>query len=451
MKIIQVLWSALMGENAVVFTIFSMSFSCIEIYLYSLIISALLDIKLTYKKQLLFILGIVLVSTLSPMFIPSPYYSFINFTFSVLLSMLFFKVSIVKATLPNVLFYFINFVFGMIWLIFFMFVFNCSLSNLQQVLLYRIIMSIAIYLSYYLFYKICLKYSLTINLLDKLKSHKVLIVNITIGLAALILQLIIVNLYIDYIPLALTIFSSILLLAYFLVSIFSLYRTNKLEITTQLLEEEKLYNKTLTTLHDNIRGFKHDFNNIVQALGGYISTNNMEALKIYYKDLLEDCQVNNNLSALNPDIINNPAIYSLLTDKYYKAENLNIKFNLEVFDDLSTLNIKPYELARILGILLDNAIEASSKTNEKIINITFRKDKKVNRNLIIIENSYENKDVNVDKIFEKGYTSKTTEDKNSHGLGLWEIRKYLRKHTTLNLYTTKNENFFKQQFEIYND
>ncbi len=45
------------------------------------------------------------------------------------------------------------------------------------------------------------------------------------------------------------------------------------------LEEIKLYNKTLTILHDNIRSFKHDFANIITGIGGYIHTNDMEGLK----------------------------------------------------------------------------------------------------------------------------------------------------------------------------
>ena len=110
-----------------------------------------------------------------------------------------------------------------------------------------------------------------------------------------------------------------------------------------------------------------------------------------------------------------------------------------------------YELTRILGILLDNAIEASFECENKLVNITFRKDKKANSNLIIIQNTYANKDINIDRIFEKGYTSKQdTEDDKAHGLGLWEVRKYLKKNTNLDLYTTKNDTFFIQQFEIYN-
>lgn len=35
------------------------------------------------------------------------------------------------------------------------------------------------------------------------------------------------------------------------------------------------------------------------------------------------------------------------------------------------------------------------------------------------------------------------------GLGLWEIRQILKKHNNLNLYTSKDDEFFKQQLEIY--
>ena len=46
--------------------------------------------------------------------------------------------------------------------------------------------------------------------------------------------------------------------------------------------------------------------------------------------------------------------------------------------------MKIYEFTRVLGILLDNAIEACSECNEKILNILFRNEYHKNRNIIII-------------------------------------------------------------------
>ena len=186
--------------------------------------------------------------------------------------------------------------------------------------------------------------------------------------------------------------------------------------------------------------------------GGYLSTDNIEGLRLYYKDLLEDCQINNNLSVLNPELINNPAIYSLLCDKYCKSEELGIKMNIEVLMDLSDLKIKMYELTRIFGILLDNAIEAAAQCDNKSINIIFRKDKKYNKDLFIIQNTYTNKNVNISKIYEKGYTTKieNNEKDKTHGLGLWEVKKYLKRNSNLNLDTIKTNEYFTQQFEIFN-
>lgn len=226
-------------------------------------------------------------------------------------------------------------------------------------------------------------------------------------------------------------------------------KTKKLKSTIKLLELEKLQNKNLLTLNDNLRGFKHDFNNIIQVIGGYISTNNMSALKTYYKYLLVDCQCTNTLSTLSLDLINNPTIYTLLTNKYYGAFDNNVTMDFEVLADLSNLNINDYELSRILGILLDNAIEASKAANEKHIHVLFKSEIKNNRVVILIENTYLDKNIDLEKIFEKGYTSKSNVCKN-HGLGLWEVKKYLNRRKNLNLYTSQTDDYFRQQLEIYN-
>lgn len=194
---------------------------------------------------------------------------------------------------------------------------------------------------------------------------------------------------------------------------------------------------------DETRAFKHDFHNIIQAIGGYIWTNDIEGLRKYYQEVSGDCNNTNNLSKLNPTLINNPAIYNILADKYYRAANHNIQINLDIMLDLNELNIKIYELTRILGILLDNAIEASKECTEKNINIHFKQDKY--KQILVIENTYSDKQLSIEKIFEKNYTTKP----NNTGLGLWEVRKILSKNSNLNLHTSKNNDYFSQQLEIY--
>lgn len=451
MEILQTFCATLVGESNVLSYIVSLLFSSVEIYLYVLILSVLSKTYISIPRKTIYVISLLVFSAVGQVFISSPYYSFFNLTLMFLLSILVLNIPILKSFVSIICFYFISFFFGIIYLGIYTTMFSCSSDDFQNILIYKVVFSVSIDITLYLVYLSFKKYNINLNFLDGLKQYSLLIFNLFLGFVTIVLQLLIAYLYFDCIPLPLNIFSSVILLFYFSTSIYSLYRTKNLETTTKLLEAEKLYNKNLSALHDNIRGFKHDFNNIVQAIGGYLSTDNISALKTYYKDLLADCQINNNLSVLNPEIINNPVIYSLLTDKYYKSTAVDVKIDFDILDDLSCLNINSYEFSRILGILLDNSIEASSKSKEKIVHVTFKKDKKVNRNLIIIENTYANKDVNIDKIFEKGYTSKNNVDKHSHGLGLWEVRKYLKKRDNLNLHTTKNDTYFIQQFEIYNN
>ena len=451
MEILQTIWNVLTTENERISNIIICPFIFIELYLYMKVFTTLLQINYSKNKAVIYIILSSLIAIINILFIPYPYYTFVNVLACPILVFLIFKLNILQSILCEVVVYFSLFLIVTPLVLIYSSITKISSSLVTSIPIHRLIYSFFFYASTYLFCFLCKKYNLNISRLGKIKRlfTPTLITNLVIGTIAIALQCYMEFIYIDYMPIYLVITSILVLIAYFIISIVSLFRTSKLEVTTEKLEEEKLYNQTLGLLYDNIRGFKHDFNNIVQGIGGYISTNNMEGLKEYYSEILDDCQRVNNLSLLSPEVINNPALYSLLTSKYHVASELGIKVNLEVFMDLSTINMKIYELTRILGILIDNAIEAAKDSEEKIINITFRNDIKANKQLFVVENTYSNKEVNIDKIFEKGNTSKTSNDSKNHGLGLWEVRNMVKKRKNLNLYTTKNEKYFKQQFEIF--
>lgn len=279
------------------------------------------------------------------------------------------------------------------------------------------------------------------------KKAKILCVaGFFLALTIIILQTFIITFF-NYIPsLFVRVTILIALCCFFFTILFTIHKSIKLEDALQYLEETNLYNTALKTSHDSIKAFKHDFSNIMQAIGGYIASNDMEGLKVYYSQLLEDCQILNNLDTLNPTVINDPAIFRLLSLKYYRATELGITFNINIFLNLHELNMKIYEFSRILGILLDNAIEAASECEKKIINVEIRKDTSRNRQLLIVENTCCQKNIDLERIFKKGVSSKA---KNT-GFGLWKIRQILNKNSNLNLYTSQDGDWFKQQLELYN-
>lgn len=242
-----------------------------------------------------------------------------------------------------------------------------------------------------------------------------------------------------------TIISCFIIFLFTFNSIFIIFIISKLDNMNLKFNRLNEKNLSMQEFQDKIRAFKHDFANILQGMNGYITNNDLDGLKKYYSQFIEDTYDLNSLSTLSSDNINNPAIYSVLSQKYYKATSLNITVNFEIMLDLDTLNMKIYEFTRILGILMDNAIEAAKECENKTINISFLENKKKKMQILIIQNTYKNKHIDTSKIFEKGFSTKP----NNTGLGLWEIRQILNKYKNLNLFTTKDNNFFTQQLEIY--
>ena len=450
MEIIQNIWTALTTPNEWIFNILSIPLSFLENTVMMLLFITILNIETTKKQRYLYVIIISIYSILSLVFIPKPYGTYINIIIGIFITSFTLKTNIFKAIIAEIIPFIVTAsletIFGRLFLI----IFRQPYEYAVSIPIYRLSMVLIIYTSIFIIYKIIKYYKFHIILSENFdnKTKVLLILNSIVGLVTLGIQFYLMAFYYDKLPIFIILLTTLSFLSYFFISIYSLIKTTKLEITKRNLQEAQLYNKSLKILHDNLRAFRHDFSNIVQAIGGYAESKDFDGLKKYYSQLLEDCQHVNNLETLNPDLIDNPAIYSILASKYHKADELGIKINLEILIDLNTINIKIYEFTRILGILLDNAIEASNKCEEKVINVQFSQNDKTKKQIVTIQNTYINKDVDIEKIYEKGYTSKE-DNLEEHGLGLWEVRKILKKHNNLNLFTTKNEKYFTQQLEIF--
>lgn len=447
MNILNNLWLAISTPNEELVKIVCVFLLFIEAPLSFSLINNVFNLSCTKKQKYLYILVVSIVGTLASFILSWPYNIVLNYLTAFLILYFVMKLSFVKSFIatifPSIVFNLIGYLLANPYLD----LLNITYEENNTIAIYRIPFVLLTY-SIVLIFNLIIKYrKFTINILEDFdkKSKSIIIFNFIFGFICIFLQGILSVKYIDILPIEFTFFNFICLLIYFVLSFFSLAKVMSLSTTTKKLESAEEYNKTLHILHDNVRGFKHDFDNIVTTIGGYIKTNDMEGLEKYYSQLQEDCSKVNNLYILNPDIINNPGIYNLLTTKYSEAEENGIKVNLTFLLDLNELHMKIYEFARILGILLDNAIDAASECDEKVLNIFFRNEARNNRNIILIENTYKDKDVDLNQIFNKGITGK----ENHTGLGLWEIRQLLKKNNNVNLYTNKNEKYFTQQLEIY--
>ena len=438
MNLIQIL----MTPNVVINNILICIFGFLEIFLYEKFFTNLLKIRPSKKQSYTYILIASIIAIITNLFVKNPFSYLINLISFFIFMHFLFKQNIRNSCIAMVSTYisiFISVVLAQTILNEFM---KINYIDMVTIPLYHIITSLLIYTVFSL---ICILLKKRKKISDYLQpSLKVtVIINLILGISVIFINSYIISIYHFNFSATVKVIMILSLLVYFVFSMYSILRTNKLEQTAKDLETEKIYNKNLSILHDNIRCFKHDFNNIVQVIGGYIDLNDMNGLNKYYQSLLKECKLNNNLNLLNPQTINNPSIYSLLNNKYYQALQYGITMNFEIFSDLSIINFNIYEFTRILGILLDNAIEAAKETTEKIIEIQFKSDSK--KQLFIIENSCADNNISTTKIFEKGYSTK----KNNSGIGLWKVHNILSKNTNIDLFTTVKNNKFKQELSVF--
>jgi two-component system sensor histidine kinase AgrC len=236
------------------------------------------------------------------------------------------------------------------------------------------------------------------------------------------------------------IFNVFIVLCYFVFSIYNLNTNFKLESKSQELEYQMFYNKTLEALTTDLRKSKHNYNNTLAVISGYIQTKKWTELSAYMKEILNETSKG---TALNMTFLNikNAAILGLMTTKTQDAQDKGVDLKTVIEDEITEVNMKISELCEILGILFDNAIEAAASSDDKAVSITMKNSDGELR--IIIENSVKEMP-NINKIFEKDFSTKGE----GRGLGLWITRNIVKKYKNVMLNTFVEGNIFKQELII---
>lgn len=186
-----------------------------------------------------------------------------------------------------------------------------------------------------------------------------------------------------------------------------------------LLEFISKYEKII----DENRINKHEMLNNLIILRSFEDKNTEEYNKVL-DDLIVTYDNNSdacikNISKLTTGL--KGILYYKINDMRNKNINLNVNISKRVSSPLEKLPLDEYViLSRIIGIVMDNALEASIKSKEKFVMIeVFEQNDNV---IIIIENSYNNK-VNVNDLKKKNFSTKGK----SRGLGLYIANMLLKK------------------------
>lgn len=307
MEILNNIWMAVSTPNESLINIFLVIGIFIENYLIMTLYISLLYNTYKIRQKIIYVCLSSLCSIITLFIVPTPFNVFINYFLTITLQFILFKNPFLKSILSSVTSLVIFNLIGILILNPFITILHITTDQLNITPIYRLSYLLVIYAITILSILVLKNRKLKLDSFEEIdkKNKYIIIANLFFGILALILQSVTLFYYVDTLPNIITFLSFISLLAYFAISIYSSTRVFKLILTTRKLESAEAYNNTLRILHDNVRGFKHDFDNIVTTIGGYIKTNDMEGLKNYYSQLEDDCQRVNNLYILNPNIVNN--------------------------------------------------------------------------------------------------------------------------------------------------
>lgn len=222
----------------------------------------------------------------------------------------------------------------------------------------------------------------------------------------------------------------------------SIYEKNQLE-----LEYILKYNEELESLYKETRKFRHDYINTILTLSEYIDEGNMEDLKKYFDNNI--LHTGDFLNSSNKKIgqlqnIKVREIKGLIVTKLMRAQQIGLTTNIEVIDELDHINLNKVDLARVLGIVLDNAIEASIETERKMISFAMIKNKESVS--IIVTNSCKSNIPPLHKLIKEGHSTKGE----NRGLGLSNMKEIISKHKNFIVDTYIEGDTFNQFMEIYN-
>lgn len=217
--------------------------------------------------------------------------------------------------------------------------------------------------------------------------------------------------------------------------------TRKAELKKQQLLEN--YIVCLENMVEETRMFKHDHKNMLSTMAGFIHENRLEELQVYFDQQLErpayskldEMQAWQYLKNIQP-----MEIKGLLFEKILAALGKGIRVRVEISENVNVAYDGIADLIRILGIFIDNAIEAVEEKKGVICIIIAKIDNWI---LFQIMNECASQP-DLSKIFCKGYSTKGE----GRGLGLYSARSLMQRHEDMAYEYKVEQGMFIQRLEI---
>lgn len=223
------------------------------------------------------------------------------------------------------------------------------------------------------------------------------------------------------------------------------HEREKMENEKQQFESLQEYTSQIESMYTNLRSFKHDYVNILATLSGYLEAKDYDGMERYFNEniLPESHKMTKDNYRLNQlSNIKEKALKGLLSSKLIYAHEIGIDVYIDIMEEIENISMNIMDLTRIMGIYLDNAIEAARESAEK--EIRFNVVKEEHSVTLVLMNTFQNKEMIFGKIEQNGYSTKGE----NRGIGLYNVKELLKRYEHVYKNTSIEDEFFVQTLVI---
>ena len=203
------------------------------------------------------------------------------------------------------------------------------------------------------------------------------------------------------------------------------------------MESWQRYVKDIESQSREMQQFRHDYMNVLMSMEGYVLKSESQELKDFFSNKIkrtaERLYESGALELQNLKYIEIEEIKSILLVKLQKMISEGIGVEFEAREAIKTIPIDTIVMVRIIGILLDNAMEEARESQKKMVNVGMIKDGK--DAIFYVSNSCREETVFTSNIGKKNYSTKGKD----RGIGLYNLADFASKHDNL-FVETKCEN-----------
>ena len=234
------------------------------------------------------------------------------------------------------------------------------------------------------------------------------------------------------------------------ISIYIFSNNQKLAFATRekVIEQRamQLYIDEISKQNEEINQFRHDYLNILSSLESYLEEGDLQALTVYYQQTIQPTRTlflenASKLSALQK--IDHTAIRGIFMTKLLLAQEKGISVHLEMTGKIIfPKHVFDLNLIRILGILLDNAIEEVDALGKGELAVAFFQEK--DALVILIQNTVRNPVEPLYQLKKQGFSTKGK----GRGYGLSTVDELMSQTSTLLLETTISQHLFVQKLTL---